>query len=475
VIRTRSIAARFLSTTLVLVVLVVGGLGAFLALRGARNIRASLESKGNAVAALAEHVAAGYLENFDYVALDDFVADVRKDPEVAFVVVEDDKGKRLTKDAPPDGAGLAVFERALATADGAALGAIRLGYRTDRLDAALRADAAAALAGVLLAMAAFAGGLALLTRGVTLPLRSAVRVVERLAAGDLEVKIASTGRDEIGLLLGGMSAMVEKLRAVVASVQQAAEAVARGSRQIDASAQQTSEGTTEQAASTEEASSLVEEMNAAIRQNAENAAQTEAIARRSAAHAADSGKAVSDAVDAMRQIAEKIGFVQEIAYQTNLLALNAAIEAARAGEHGKGFAVVASEVRKLAERAQGAAKEIAALTGSSLAVAERSGTAIAALVPDIQRTAALVQEISAASREQAAGATQINGAIQELNRVVQQNASAAEELSSTASALAAQAEELRGTVAFFRVEAGQADRAEGAAGAPPRPALRASA
>jgi methyl-accepting chemotaxis protein len=459
-LRTRSIAARFLSTTLVLVVLVVGGLGAFLSVRGARNIRASLESKGNAVATLAEHVGAGYLENFDYVALDEFVADVRSDPEVGFVTVEDEKGKLLTKDPPPDASSFVVFDRALKTADGRPLGVLRVGYRTASLDALVRADAVAAVASVVLAMLVFAVGLAALIRGVTVPLRSAVSIVDRLAAGDLDVEIASTRRDEIGLLLDGMGAMVVKFRAVVVSVQQAAEAVARGSQQIEASAQQTSEGTTEQAASTEEASSLVEEMNAAIRQNAENAGATEGIARKSATHATEGGKAVSDAVAAMREIAEKIGFVQDIAYQTNLLALNAAIEAARAGEHGRGFAVVASEVRKLSERSQRAAKEIGVLTGSSLQVAERSGIVIAELIPDIQRTSELVLEISASSREQATGATQINGAIQELNRVVQQNASAAEELSSTASALASQAEEMRATIAFFRVGA---ERTAGAA------------
>jgi methyl-accepting chemotaxis protein len=474
-LRTTSIAGRFLWATLPLVVLVVGALGTFLAVRGARNIRASLDSKANAVAALVERVAAGYLENFDYLALDGLVADLRKDGEVAFVSVADENGKQLTKEAQPDDASrLVVLARDLRTSDGRPLGELRIGYRTDTIDAVLRADAAVAVASVLLAMLVFAVGLNLLVRGVTTPLRAAVAVVERLAAGDLEVEVGSSRKDEVGLLLEGMARMVVKFRAVVVSVQDAAAAVARGSQQIDGSARVMSDGTTAQAASTEEASSLVEEMNAAIRQNAENAGTTEAIARKAAVDAAESGTSVGAAVAKMREIAEKIGIVEEIAYQTNLLALNAAIEAARAGEHGRGFAVVAAEVRRLAERAQGAAKEIGALSGSSSQVAERSGALIQELIPGIQRTSELVQEISASSREQSAGTGQINAAIQELNRVVQQNASAAEELSATASALAAQAEEMRAMIAFFRVGAGRAAEAAPAPPAGPRPALRAA-
>ena len=182
-------------------------------------------------------------------------------------------------------------------------------------------------------------------------------------------------------------------------------------------------------------------MNATIRQNADNSQQTEKIALKSATAATESGKAVSETVEAMKEIARKISIIEEIARQTNLLALNAAIEAARAGEHGKGFAVVASEVRKLAERSQTAARQISDLSATSVQVAERAGEMLARLVPDIQKTADLVQEISAASREQTTGAGQINASIQQLNQVIQQNAGAAEEMASTAEELAAQAEQ----------------------------------
>jgi methyl-accepting chemotaxis protein len=196
----------------------------------------------------------------------------------------------------------------------------------------------------------------------------------------------------------------------------------------------------------------MEEMAANIKQNADNAAQTEKIARQSAKDAELSGSAVARAVEAMRTIAQKIGIVQEIARQTDLLALNAAVEAARAGEHGKGFAVVASEVRKLAERSQSAAAEIGAMSGDTVKAAAEAGDMLGRLVPDIRKTAELVSEISAACREQDIGASQINEAIQQLDKVTQQNAGASEEMSATSEELATQAEELQASIAFFKVD-----------------------
>jgi methyl-accepting chemotaxis protein len=198
----------------------------------------------------------------------------------------------------------------------------------------------------------------------------------------------------------------------------------------------------------------MEQMAANIKQSADNAAQTEKIARQSAKDAEVSGEAVNRAVQAMQTIAEKITIVQEIARQTDLLALNAAVEAARAGEHGRGFAVVASEVRKLAERSQTAATEIGAVSSETVKAAQAAGSMLAALVPDIRKTAELVSEISAACREQDIGAAQINTAIQQLDKVTQQNASASEQMSATSEELAAQSEELQASIAYFRTDAG---------------------
>jgi methyl-accepting chemotaxis protein len=276
--------------------------------------------------------------------------------------------------------------------------------------------------------------------------------VRNVAEGDLTRTVEISTKDEIGELLGHVNVMIERLRGVVADALAASSNVSSGSQELSASSETLSQGATEQASSAEEASASMEQMAANIKQNADNAAQTEKIARQSSRDAEASGQAVNRAVGAMRTIAEKISIVQEIARQTDLLALNAAVEAARAGEHGKGFAVVASEVRKLAERSQAAAAEISALSGETVQVATEAGDMLNRLVPDIQKTAELVSEISAACREQDIGAAQINEAIQQLDKVTQQNAGASEEMSATSEELAAQAEELQASIAFFKVD-----------------------
>ncbi|CAG1066739.1 Methyl-accepting chemotaxis protein III [uncultured bacterium] len=294
----------------------------------------------------------------------------------------------------------------------------------------------------------------ILTALIAKPLASVTAVANKLADGDLTIDIDARGKDEIGQLTVAFRNMVGKLREVVADVRAVSDNVASGAQELSSGAQQISQGATEQAASIEETSSSMEEMSANIRQNSDNAQQTEKIAQKSATDAKESGQAVTETVVAMKEIASKISIIEEIARQTNLLALNAAIEAARAGEHGKGFAVVASEVRKLAERSQTAAGEISHLSASSVQIAEKAGEMLAKLVPDIQKTSELVQEITAASAEQNSGADQINRALQQLDQVIQQNASGAEELASTSEELSSQSEQLQKAITFFKIAGG---------------------
>ena len=276
--------------------------------------------------------------------------------------------------------------------------------------------------------------------------------MDKVSDGDLSFQLKAEKNDDVGQLIEKVNETILVLRKTVAEVKSAADNVAAGSDQLNVSSQQLSQGSSEQAAAVEEVSASMEQMASNIRQNADNAHQTEKIAAKSAGDAKEGGKSVTDTVNAMKQIADKISIIEEIARQTNLLALNAAIEAARAGEHGKGFAVVASEVRKLAERSQTAAAEISELSSSSVQIAEQAGDMLNKLVPDIQKTAELVQEISTASNEQNSGTEQINKAIQQLDQVIQQNAGASEEMASTSEELSSQAEQLQHAIAFFRVD-----------------------
>ncbi len=276
-----------------------------------------------------------------------------------------------------------------------------------------------------------------------------VRVLRSIAQGDLTQKIEANYNGVFDQLKNNVNSTIEHLTDVIGKVHGNTDLSADSAQEVNSTAQEIGQGSSEQAASLEEISSAMEQMSANIRQSADNAGQTEQIAQKAANDAEESGKSVTEAVVAMKSIAEKISIIEEIARQTNLLALNAAIEAARAGEHGKGFAVVAAEVRKLAERSQTAASEIGDLSGSTVVIAEQAGEKLLKLVPDIQKTAELVQEISVASREQDVGSEEINRAIQQLDQTVQRSAASAEELAASAGELTSQVEEQREVMGFF--------------------------
>jgi methyl-accepting chemotaxis protein len=373
-----------------------------------------------------------------------------------------------------------------AAVDGIVVTKVDLSRQTAASNAAAGSQATIVMIAVMAAAAALAVALAIiLSRSISKPIGRVVAFTQAMAKGDLTKVIHEDmlrRQDEMGDLAHAFQEMQASLTEIVVGILSASRQVSDGSVEISSTAQSMSQGATEQAASTEEISSSVEEAAASIKQNTDNAAATEGIALKTAKDAEEGGKAVELSVAAIATIAEKIGIIDEIARQTNLLALNAAIEAARAGEAGKGFAVVASEVRKLAERSQAASGEITELSRETVETVRRAGEIIQVIVPDVKKTASLVQEIAASSREQGAGIEQINKAMMQLDQVVQQNASASEELAGMSEELSGQSEQLAAAIEFFKVGASpraaaspDAARAEEGASSPAVPRAPAAA
>lgn len=274
-------------------------------------------------------------------------------------------------------------------------------------------------------------------------------IISRISEGDLTFKI---NKEKATGLMASVYHMKEELTQIIGEILTGAENIAAASQQLQATSQQLSQGANEQASSAEEISSSMEEMVANIQQNTENARQTEKISLNTLKSTNEIKEAARQSLVSINEIASKINIINDIAFQTNILALNAAVEAARAGANGKGFAVVAAEIRKLAERSKQAADDIIVLTKNSVDVTQNAFKLMEDLIPQIEKSTNLVQEIAAASIEQNTGVEQVNNAIQILNQIAQENAAASEEMATSAEELSSQAEQLRDMVSYFKID-----------------------
>jgi len=429
-----------------------------------RGLLADIEKQGARTADLLADNIASAMFTFNQYKINGTVAAFGNDPAIRYIEVKDRSGKiNATRGDKTDLSATLTVTRPVFFNSSQAVGSVTLWISTVSLERLL----AQSWWSILLREAVslvflFILLTVLMRREISRPLSLVAARLKEIAQGEgnLTQRIDYNANNEIGDVASSFNQFADKLTLVIAQVRTSADAVALASHQLSSSAEVLAQGTSEQAASVEETTASLEQMHTSISQNVDNSRQMEQMALAGSRQVEESGRAVSESVDAMNSIAQKISIVEEIAYQTNLLALNAAIEAARAGEQGKGFSVVATEVRNLAERSQLAAQEISSLTASSLKVAERSGQLLNDLVPAIRKTAELVQKVSTASREQGTGVHQVNQAMTQVDRVTQANAAAAEELTSTAGQLASRAQELQKLMSSFRTHADVAERAK---------------
>jgi methyl-accepting chemotaxis protein len=382
------------------------------------------------------------------------------DPEMVGIRILDTQGQPIAEKAKPRAASAAIVEKVDISREGNPIGKAEVSFTDDLIRDNIRTLAIQVIVLGLAISLVMIVVLVYTANMIVGPIRLTTDAVSAFGDGDFGLDPAMVAKlsamrerkDELGETTRALVGLRASIAAAVRSIRAATSLVADGAVGINHTAQLLSEGSNEQAASGEQVSASMEEMGATIKNTSDNSSVTEKIALTAAGDAAEGGVAVREAAAAMKDIASKIGIIEEIARQTNLLALNAAIEAARAGETGKGFAVVASEVKKLAERSQKAAAEITQLASSSLAISDKAGALIGRIVPSIQKTAELVQEIAGSSKEQASGVSQISGALLQLDKVIQRNAAASEELAGMSGELTSQATKLAESIGFFRVE-----------------------
>lgn len=288
------------------------------------------------------------------------------------------------------------------------------------------------------------------SRSITRPVKKGVEFARAIESGDLTARVNIRQNDEIGELAQSLENMAQKLNEMVSRITISAEHLTLTSKEINSKTNELSSGASHQANSSQEVASSMEQMSSNIQQNSDNSKATEKISKDTAEKSEQIGQAANDSLHSIRNIAEKVTIISDIAYQTNILALNAAVEAARAGEYGKGFSVVASEVKKLAERSRLAAEEIQEYTDTGVSTTEKAQQMISNVMPEIEKTSRLVQEISAASNEQNEGADQVNQALQSLNQVTQGNLELFQGLRNDAGNLSEQADVLKDITGFFR-------------------------
>jgi len=467
-----SVGKKFLVAGILFTVAVVLAIAVISIRTDAAILRDQMDVRGKSMVNYMAKTSLFYYRNYDLGALEGFVKDITRDPEVAYAIFFDDKKNAMTKTsvAPESLESLLVHGQEIRDEAGTLLGSVALGYRSTFLDQSARKMMGIMVASAIVATLVAAFGIVIIVRRLIVrPLADAVTVANRLADGDLTVRFASRGEDEIGALLAALEGMRASFAAAVGTIRQSAQSVGTASQQIAAGNSDLSSRTDEQASSLEETASSMEELTATVKQNAENASQANLLAIGASEVAGRGGEAMAKVVKTMhgiaddsKKIADIVSVIDGIAFQTNILALNAAVEAARAGELGRGFAVVASEVRMLAQRSAAAASEVKQLIHNAAdrvdagrTLVESGGRTIDEIVSSVKRVTDFMSEIAAASREQLAGIEQVGNAVTQMDNVTQQNAAIVQQTAASAGHMAALAEQLNEAVARFKLEQGE--------------------